>query len=114
MTWPEINSPRLLRDSSTIVEIVPSARKSPVASSEGAWFSATEALASGRVAANEGPASGAEADSRIGAGASCAASRRSVVSGNNYLGLAGYVTHSQVLHTRSASPAAIAGVRGRQ
>ena len=37
-----------------------------------------------------------------------------VVSGNNYLGLAGYVTHSRVLHTRSASPAAIAGVRGRQ
>ncbi len=37
-----------------------------------------------------------------------------VVSGNSYLGLAGYVIHSQVLPMRSVSPAAIAGVRGCQ
>ena len=38
----------------------------------------------------------------------------SVVSGNSYLGLAGYVIHSQRLHTWSVSPAAIAGVRACQ
>ena len=64
-----------------------------------------------RTGAGWRPGQEGQCDSRTG---NFLRARLPVVSGNSYLGLAGYVIHSQRLHTRSVSPAAIAGVRDRQ